>query len=146
MKSLNILIALVLSLILSNFVLATEDLNQELPVFSAAEINNLFQQDNTPLQLVALSTQEMNDTQGAIAPLVAMGYMAAGVGGRFIVTRWVTQRAAQQMIKRSVTKQVAINVPKSTNPARNGIMAPNRQVAKNIVGRNAIREIHKKQD
>lgn len=65
----------------------------------------------------------MQETEGAVAPLVAVGVMT---GTRFIAQRWVTQKVAQNMVKRGATN----------------IMAPNRSVAKKIAGNNPIREYH----
>lgn len=79
--------------------------------------------DNQALQIQAMTQQEMDETEGAVAPLVAVGVMT---GTRFIAQRWVTQKVAQNMVKRGATN----------------IMAPNRSVAKNIAGRNPIREYH----
>ena len=52
--------------------------------------------DNNNLQAKAITTQEMKDTQGAVAPLVAVGIMA---GGRFIAQRYVTQSVAKSMVQ-----------------------------------------------
>lgn len=94
-----------------------------LPQFTAQDTQMLFEQDAMPMQLAALSQQEMMETEGAIAPLVAIGIMT---GSRFIAQRWVTQRVAQTMVQRGATN----------------VMAPSRSVANNIAGRGAIREFH----
>lgn len=75
------------------------------------------------LQATDMTATEMQETEGAIAPLVAVGVMT---GTRFIAQRWVTQKVAQNMVKRGATN----------------IMAPNRSVAKKIAGNNPIREYH----
>ncbi|STZ07859.1 Uncharacterised protein [Moraxella caprae] len=75
------------------------------------------------LQAKDMTLVEMQETEGAVAPLVAVGVMT---GTRFIAQRWVTQKVAQNMVKRGATN----------------IMAPNRSVAKKIAGNNPIREYH----
>ena len=80
-------------------------------------------QSGKPMQLAVLSTQEMEKTEGSVAPLVAIGVMTAS---RFIVQRWVTQRVAQAMITRGATN----------------VWAPSRAIASRIAGRNGIREFH----
>lgn len=52
---------------------------------------------SVPLQLRELSEQEMMDTEGEVAPLVAVGILH---GGRFIAQRWVTQRVAARALAR----------------------------------------------
>lgn len=94
-----------------------------LTTFSQQDIGSLFDQAGQPMQLAALSDVEMRETEGAVAPLVAIGVMT---GTRFIAQRFVTQRVAQQMVQRGATN----------------VMAPNRAIAQNIAGRNAIREFH----
>lgn len=79
--------------------------------------------DAENLQTKEMTTTEMQETEGAVAPLVAVGVMT---GTRFIAQRWVTQKVAQNMVKRGATN----------------IMAPNRSVAKKIAGNNSIREYH----
>lgn len=93
------------------------------PQFSSTDMQILFEQDGNPIQLVILSQQEMRETEGVAAPLVAIGVMT---GTRFIVQRYVTQKVARQMIQRGATN----------------IVAPNRSVAQRIAGRGAIREFH----
>jgi len=65
----------------------------------------------------------MRGTKGEIAPLVYVGEMT---GTRFIVQRVVTQRVAQNLVRRGATN----------------ILAPNRAIAKNIAGRNSIRDFN----
>lgn len=79
--------------------------------------------DAENLQTKEMTTTEMQETEGAVAPLVAVGVMT---GTRFIAQRWVTQKVAQNMVKRGATN----------------IMAPNRSIAKKIAGNNSIREYH----
>jgi len=90
---------------------------------TATDMASLFEQDVRPLQLVVLSEQEMRGTKGEIAPLV---YVGAMTGTRFIVQRVVTQRVAQNLVRRGATD----------------ILAPNRAIAKNIAGRNPIRDFN----
>lgn len=75
--------------------------------------------DTENLQATDMTLAEMQETEGAIAPLIAVGVMT---GTRFIAQRWV----AQNMVKRGATN----------------IMAPSRSVAKRIAGNNPIREYH----
>ena len=46
------------------------------PEFTAADTQQLFEQDARPMQLAALSAQEMKETEGALAP-----WVAGGLGG-----------------------------------------------------------------
>jgi len=96
---------------------------QPIAAFTDADMQALFGASDKPMQLAALSQQEMRETEGAVAPLVAIGVMT---GTRFIAQRWVTQRVAQTMVQRGATN----------------VWAPNRSIANNIAGRGAIREFH----
>lgn len=78
---------------------------------------------NQEVDIKLMTNQEMIETEGAIAPLVAVGVMT---GARFIAQRWVTQKVAQNMVRKGATN----------------ILAPNRAVAKRIAGNNPIREYH----
>ncbi|MCL1623040.1 hypothetical protein M2R47_02065 [Moraxella sp. Tifton1] len=53
------------------------------------------------LQTKEMTTTEMQETEGAVAPLVAIGVIH---GGRFIAQRWVTQRVAVQVARKSGDK------------------------------------------
>ena len=72
--------------------LANEDvLVASVPEFTAADTQQLFEQDARPMQLAALSQQEMMETEGAIiwfAPIAAwtIGGGVTGVG----INRWQT--------------------------------------------------------
>ena len=50
-----------------------------LPQFTTADTQMLFEQDARPMQLVALSQQEMKETEGAFIPFL----IAAGIGAGF---------------------------------------------------------------
>ncbi|STZ00844.1 Uncharacterised protein [Moraxella lacunata] len=89
---------------------------------SQADLSFAFD-DVENLQVKEMTVAQMQETEGAVAPLVAVGVMT---GTRFIAQRWVTQKVAQNMVKRGATN----------------IMAPNRSVAKKIAGNNPIREYH----
>ena len=102
---------------------STAPLSPQLSTFSQDDINSMFEASGKPMQLAVLSTQEMEKTEGSVAPLVAIGVMTAS---RFIVQRWVTQRVAQAMIARGATN----------------VWAPSRAIASRIAGRNGIREFH----
>jgi len=91
--------------------------------FTDADLKALFEHADKPMRLAALSDAEMRETEGAVAPLVAIGVMTAG---RFIAQRYVTERVAQAMVQKGATN----------------VMAATRSQAKNIAGRNAIREFH----
>lgn len=105
-----------------------------IPVHSQATANELLYAfgENTDFQTKAMTSQEMQDTQGAVAPLVAVGVMA---GGRFIAQRYVTQSVAKSMVRSA-----------GNNAARQNnvwsVMANTRSQASNIAGRNNIREFH----
>lgn len=71
------------------------------PVMAQSSDNQAFEaqvfhnETAQPMQLGELSAQEMKETEGAVAPLVAIGVLH---GGRFIAQRWVTQRVAAQAL------------------------------------------------
>lgn len=85
-------------------------------------------------QLIALSQQEMKATEGAVAPLVAIGIMA---GSRFIAQRYVTQSMARSMVS-----SAGSNFSRNGASGNWGVMAATRNQARNIAGRNGIREFH----
>lgn len=91
---------------------------------------------NPSLQLAELSDQEMKETEGAVAPLVAVGVMTAG---RFIVQRMVTQSVAKSMVR-----SAGSNAFRQSNTW--GVMARSRSQAKAILGNKPgvkpIREFH----
>ena len=91
--------------------------------FAQTDINAVFEQADKPVQLAALSPQEMKETEGAVAPLVAIGFMTAT---RFIAQRYVTQSVARSMVRSGA----------------HGVMANSRAQAASIAGRGGIREFH----
>ncbi|MCM2479439.1 hypothetical protein [Serpentinimonas maccroryi] len=101
--------------------------------FSAADLQALFVPSTEPLRVAVLSAQEMEETQGAVAPLVAIGVMHAG---RFIATRYVSQSLATRMVQ-SGSRQVV-----SHSGSVRGVMAATAQQANQIAGRGAVREFH----
>ncbi len=100
---------------------------QSLPVASPTKVSSDIADfafgNEQNLQVQSMSQREMEDTEGAIAPLVAIGVMA---GGRFIVQRWVTQSVAKNLVSKGATN----------------VMAPTKSIAKNIAGKKPIREYH----
>ncbi|WOE33270.1 MULTISPECIES: hypothetical protein [unclassified Acinetobacter] len=97
------------------------------------ELNQVFDIEKFDnMQVLELSRQEMKDTQGAVAPLVAVGIMA---GGRFITQKYVTQNIAKSMVQ-----SAGNNVARQNNVW--GIMANTRSQASNIARKNNIREFH----
>jgi len=64
--------------------------------FSAADMQALFVPSTEPLRVAVLSAQEMEETQGAVAPLVAVGLMH---GGRLVLTGF-TRHGLNQVISR----------------------------------------------
>ena len=68
--------------LLSSQVYASEpripDLDRPMAVFSATDINAMFEPSNRPMQLTALSQQEMKETEGAFWPLLYYAPMATG--------------------------------------------------------------------
>ncbi|WP_205527008.1 hypothetical protein [Moraxella bovoculi] len=54
-------------------------------------------EDAENLQTKEMTTTEMQETEGAVAPLVAIGVIH---GGRFIAQRWVTQRVASAALSK----------------------------------------------
>ncbi|WP_123803554.1 hypothetical protein [Neisseria weixii] len=91
-------------------------------------------QTDKPLQLAELSKQEMKETGGTVAPLVAVGLMA---GGRFIAQRWVTQTVARNMVR-----SAGNNAFRNGNNGTWGVMANSRSQARAIAGNSRIREFH----
>lgn len=87
-----------------------------------------------PMQLAELSAKEMKETEGAVAPLVAVGLMA---GGRFIAQRWVTQSVARNMVR-----SAGNNALRTGNGRVWGVMANSRSQARAIAGNSRIREFH----
>ena len=87
-----------------------------------------------PMQLEELSQKEMKETEGAVAPLVAVGLM---VGGRFIAQRFVTQTVA-----RNIVRSAATNATRTGNGQIWGVMANTRSQARAIAGNSRIREFH----
>ena len=62
--------------------LANEDVVvASVPEFTAADTQQLFEQDARPMQLAALSADEMRETEGAFAPWVAGGLIGGGLSG-----------------------------------------------------------------
>lgn len=119
------LLAGALSLSMAMPAFANESQSAVAPIepFSAADVSLVFEENAKPMQLAALSPQEMKETEGAVAPLVAIGFMTAS---RFIVQRYVTQSVARSMVQSGA----------------HGVMANTRAQAANIAGRGAIREFH----
>jgi len=87
------------------------------------ELNNELAQNLADPELIALSDQEMRETDGAVAPLVYIGFMT---GARFVIRRVVTQKTARSLVAKGGTN----------------VLAPNRSIAKNIAGKNHFREFH----
>lgn len=85
------------------------------------------------LQLRELSEQEMKETEGEVAPLVAVGFMT---GSRFIAQRYVTATMARNMV-RSAGRNGRIAGHKNW-----GIMANSRSQARYISGNSRIVENH----
>lgn len=79
-----------------------------------------------------MTSQEMGETEGAVAPLVAVGVMT---GGRFIAQRYVTQSVARSMVR-----SAGNNAFRQNNIW--GVMANSRSQASRIAGRNNIRKFH----
>jgi hypothetical protein len=83
--------------------------------FTAADTQSLFEQDAKPMQLAALSQTEMKETEGAVAPLVAVGIMTAG---RFIIQRYVAPRLATSIVRSggsvlAATRQQAASIARA---------------------------------
>ena len=56
-------------------------LSPQLSAFSQDDINSMFEASGKPMQLAALSTQEMKDTEGAWGPVGAIIGGLGGLGG-----------------------------------------------------------------
>jgi hypothetical protein len=76
---------------------AATETNSGSDLMAATQIQAAFQQDEQPMQMVALSGQEMSATEGALwwffVPLVVRGTpalisYAAGTGGTFMIPTW----------------------------------------------------------
>lgn len=102
------------------------------PVMANGNFENHIFEPSENLVVQELSQQEMKETEGAVAPLVAVGIMVAG---RFIIKKWVSQSVARSMVQSA-----------GTNVARQGevwgVMAKTRSQAAAIAGKNGIREYH----
>lgn len=96
--------------------------------------NNVFHNEGSSLQLRELSEQEMRETEGEIAPLVAVGLM---VGGRFITQKIVTQTMAKNMVR-----SAGNNALRTGDNRIWGVMANSRSQARAIAGNSRIREFH----
>ncbi|RKG33313.1 hypothetical protein [Acinetobacter rongchengensis] len=128
---------LISTALISTAMIATSTMAQQplqaSTTLNTVELNTIFDASQFEnIQATELSNQEMKDTQGAIAPLVAVGIMA---GGRFIVQRYVTQSIARSMVQSAGNNAIRQNQIW-------GVMANTRSQASNIVGRNGIREFH----
>ena len=75
MKLKSTVVAGVLSASMAVPFLAKEAVATPLPQFTAADTQKLFEQDAMPMQLAALSQQEMKETEGA--------WLQFGIGGAF---------------------------------------------------------------
>lgn len=104
------------------------------PAQGAFETRVFHTEAGNPMQLAELSAQEMKETEGAAAPLVAIGLMA---GGRFIAQRWVTQTVARNMVR-----SAGNNALRTGNNRVWGVMANSRSQARTIAGNSRIREFH----
>lgn len=94
---------------------------------SNQDMQQIFGKQDLALNVSPLSNQEMVDTDGEIAPLIAVGFLHAG---RFIVQRYVSKRVATAIVKRG-----------------GNVLVKNRQQANAIAkaagnGRKGIREYH----
>lgn len=54
-------------------------------------------QADTPMELAELSQEEMKETEGAMAPLVALGYLTRI--GTFVAARYATPRVAASLLR-----------------------------------------------
>lgn len=116
-----------LTLSTSTLACSPEAIDQRL---TTQEIERLFQNSPESDKLAVLTQSEMRDTEGAAAPFVAVGVMAAG---RFIAQRWVHQKMAASAVQNAVKH----------NPGQVwGVMANTRAQAANIAGRGGVREFH----
>ncbi|WP_121022258.1 hypothetical protein [Helicobacter vulpis] len=83
------------------------------------------------------------EVQDRGAPLVRLG---AIVAGKFVEKQKVTQRVAKEMVERgkvdAMVPERAHNMRTKDDKIIPGVMAPNRAIAKNIAGRNPIREFN----
>lgn len=93
------------------------------------------------MQLAELSAQEMRETEGEAAPLVAIGLMA---GGRFIAQRWVTQSVARNMVRSAGNNAFRNGTLRYASGKKQvwGVMANSRSQARAIAGNTRIRELH----
>ena len=60
---------------------STAPLSPQLSTFSQDDINSMFEASGKPMQLAALSKQEMKDTEGAWGPVGAIIGGLGGLGG-----------------------------------------------------------------
>jgi len=72
-----------------------------------------------------MTQTEMEETEGAVAPLVAVGVMT---GFRFIVKRYVTQRVATRIVRKGKENVMAKNRQQAAAIARNASKGRNRGI------------------
>ena len=116
--------------------LANEDvLVASVPEFTAADTQMLFEQDAKPMQLAALSADEMRETEGAViwfAPI-------AWAGARYALTGF-TRHGINQVISRNavgVSNQAILNTLRNPLPgSRSFISGPNANTTR-YIGTNA---------
>ena len=106
-----------------------------LPQFTAADTQMLFEQDAMPMQLAALSQQEMKETEGAViwfAPI-------AWAGARYALTGF-TRHGINQVISRNavgVSNQAILNTLRNPlSGSRSFISGPNANTTR-YIGTNA---------
>lgn len=64
---------------------------QPVAAFAETDLQALFEQDAAPMQLAALSEQEMKETEGALAPWVARAAIGGVTSGlRYAITNYGT--------------------------------------------------------
>ena len=89
-----------------------------LAAFSQADIATLFEPSAAPLQLAALSEQEMRETEGAVAPIMVYGLM---VGSRVLyvgITNNLARRTAEHKARFAFTRVREFGVSATRSGAR----------------------------
>lgn len=89
MKAKNVVLALAATGLISTQAYAAdtrvEDAAKMAPqaAFSDADMQAVFQQTRAPMQLAALSQQEMKETEGAVLPAIVIAALTGAAGGAF---------------------------------------------------------------
>lgn len=89
-KKAPVIAAMAFTTLLSQAAWANEESTLSAPVFQADELSAAFEQSAEPMQMLALSEQEMKDTEGAWFNFVSAGWGALGGGVGYAFSTWTS--------------------------------------------------------